>query len=161
MAPRLCVLGKWLKPLYNHGGEEKREVEISNQCQEMAFQSTKKDSSPHLLHAPHSFSTWRQPRLLPDPEEATPGSGPSRTSEKPLAHLLRPKPNHTHRWFQGAYEPQRNASVLLYAQVAYEHLVVQSASSSWAAQICFHHWEGAALWVFAQQLPRYMPTNSS
>lgn len=67
----------------------------------------------------------RQPRLLlpGDPEEATSGSGPSRTSEKPLAYLLRPKPNHTHTWFQGAYEPQRNASVVLYAQGAYEHLV--------------------------------------
>lgn len=56
MAPGLCVLGKQLKPLYNHGQEKPKKVKISNQCQAMASQSIKKVT--------HTFFIFLLPSLL-------------------------------------------------------------------------------------------------
>lgn len=54
-AAGLCILGKWLKSLYNHGWEKPRKVNISNQCQAMASQSIK---------VTHTFFIFLLPSLL-------------------------------------------------------------------------------------------------
>ena len=98
MAPGLvCISGKWLKPVYKHGMGKQKEVVIGNQGLEMASESTKVNSSPPLLHLPIP-SLLRQPKLLLPraPGEVAPGSGHSRTSEKPLPQSTLAKVLTTH-----------------------------------------------------------------
>lgn len=156
----MCILGKWLKPVHKHGLGKQKEVMLSNQGLEMASESTKEDSSPPLLHLPI-------PSLL-SAAQTSPSKGPRRgcTRIRPQQNLREATPSISsgqslnYTWFQRAYKPQRKVPMVICAQEVHINTTVHLPSSSWAAQAYFYHWEKAVLWIFAQQWPRHIPTNS-